>query len=68
MKNKKGDETMKHYYINGYEVSKATYKHYMRSIRMQIVDNVLLSVRLKNIDSGTSLQDLKNIKFNEVER
>ena len=59
---------MKHYYINGYEVSKATYKHYMRSIRMQIIDNVLLSVRLKSIDSGTSLQDLKNIKFNEVSK
>jgi len=59
---------MKHYYINGYEVSKATYTHYRTSIRMQIVDNVLLCVRLKDIDSGTSLQDLKNINFSEVER
>ena len=56
---------MKHYYINGYEVSKATYKYYMRSIRMQIIDNVLLSLRLK--DNQKELQDLKNIKFSEVE-
>ncbi len=55
---------MKHYFINGYEVSEATYKYYMRITRMQIIDNILLSMRFD--DGGSSLQDLKNIDFSEV--